>query len=199
MRPVIYRFDAYLCRRTGVFEFTDDIDCILRLQQTYARHNLTLPGCVVQAGSPVIQMHLWNERIPAIPEAGPDVAWAARTWRLFYHSLRLAAGYIQANPKMAQAQALGGETAVFSPDPQDSGAKFFDQLGFTVTPYHRPLGSFGEFWENFYSWWIMWAYNPASLKGLTISHMRRTEIWVEMEAFLTRFGEKRSIQGKIPA
>lgn len=190
LRPLIFRFDAYLCRRTGVFEFTSDQNCILRLQQTVAAHDLTLPGCVLPAGSPVIQIHLWNEHIPAIAKAGPDVAWAAHTWRLFYRSLRLASGYIQASPALAHARAIGGETAVFTPGPQDSGAKFFDQLGFIVSPYHRPLGRFGEFWENFYSWWIMWAYNPASLKGVNMIRMQRSEIWMETGAFLARFGGK---------
>jgi hypothetical protein len=189
IRPVIYRFDEYLSRRYGIFEFSDDKDCILRLQQTCVHHRLSLPGRVIQAGSPVIEMHLMNDRIPKIPLDGTGMGWAAHTYRMFFHSLRLAAAYIKADQNLAKAQAFGGITSVFGPDPQDSGAKFIRQAGFTVMPYFRPMGSFGEFWENFYSWWLIWAYNPASVKGLGLTHMRRAEMWIEMGDFLSRYAE----------
>ncbi len=188
LRPVIYRFDEFLSRRYGIYEFSDDKDCILRIQQTHAHHPLNIKGCIIQAGSLVIEIHLINDRIPKIPMDETGMAWAAHTRRLFFYSLRLAARYIQANAELAQAQALGGVTSVFTPDLQESGAKFIQQAGFMVTPYYRPMGWFGEFWENFYSWWIIWAYNPASLKSLELTHMRRTEMWIEMGEFLERYG-----------
>ncbi len=190
LRPLIYRFDEFLCRCYGVYEFSDDKDCILRLQQATAAHTLTLPGCVIEVGAPVIEIHLSNERMPKIPEEGANMAWAAHAQRLFFHSLRLAAGHIKSSNELAKAQALGGVTAIFPPYQDDSGARFIEQAGFTIMPYYRPLGVFGEFWENFYSWVLIWTYNPASLKRLNLMRLRRSEFWMPMVEFLRRYCRK---------
>ena len=65
-------------------------------------------------------------------------------------------------------------------------------LGFTVLPCHRPLGAFGEFWENLFSWWLMWAYNPPSLKSRRFWRLQRTEIWMTTAEFFRRYGEPQS-------
>jgi len=62
-----------------------------------------------------------------------------------------------------------------------------NRLGFTVTPYHRPLGRFGEFWENFYSWGLLWAFNPPSWRRRKLFDLRRTEVWMLREDFVDRF------------
>jgi len=62
------------------------------------------------------------------------------------------------------------------------------RLGFTVIPYHRSLGAFGEFWENFYTWMLMWTYNPGSLRYRGLWGLRRAEIWMSAEEFLRRYG-----------
>jgi hypothetical protein len=200
LRRVIYRFDAFLSRQYGIFPFSDDNDCILRLQKTHATHRLVLPGLVLEPGDTVVGFHLWNERMPPMPKGGASLAWAVHTRRLFFYSLRLAADAIRADEEMRQSRALGGATAIFTPEQKDNGAIFFKQAGFTVVPYYRPLGAFGEFWENFYSWWIIWAYNPGGLKGLGLGHMRRTEIWIAMGEFLERYGSKEAASrpGKHP-
>jgi hypothetical protein len=61
-------------------------------------------------------------------------------------------------------------------------------LGFTVLPYHNPLGRFGEFWENFYTWWIMWTYNQASLRHRRLFRLVRAEVWMTMAELLSRYG-----------
>jgi hypothetical protein len=190
LRRVIYRFDAFLSRQYGIFPFSDDPDCILRLQKTHASHRLALSGLVLEPGDAVVGFHLWNERMPPMPKEGASLGWAAHTRRLFFYSLRLAADAIRADEEMRQSRALSGATSIFTPGLKDNGANFFKQAGFIVAPYYRPLGAFGEFWENFYSWWIIWAYNPGGLKGLGLGHMRRTEIWIAMGEFLERYGSK---------
>ncbi len=60
--------------------------------------------------------------------------------------------------------------------------------GFTQVPYQRRGGGFGEFWENFYSWWVMWAYNPVSAKSHHMLDLQRTEFWISRERFLEKYG-----------
>ena len=62
-------------------------------------------------------------------------------------------------------------------------------LGFVVLPYHNPLGRFGLFWENFFSWWLMWAYNETSLHSRHFLKLQSTEIWITINEFLHRYGQ----------
>jgi len=53
-----------------------------------------------------------------------------------------------------------------------------------VFPYRSPLGRFGEFWENLYARWLMWAFNAASLRHRRLLRLRRDEVWASADAFL---------------
>lgn len=190
MHTLIRSFDALLRWAYGVFEFCDDKTCLLRLQVTGAPHPLHLDGQVVDTDEPVLQLHLWNEHVPPLPTAGPDLAWAAQMHRLFVRSLHAVARQMRSDPRLARVRAVGGVTALFSPVEYRGGKRLMQRLGFTVMPYHRPLGGFGEFWENFYSWWIMWTFNAVSLHRRRLIHMRRAEIWMLAGEFLRRYGTR---------
>ncbi len=192
MRALIRLLDAVLRRAYGVFEFCDDEDCLLRLQVTQVSHVLYLDGQVVEAGAPVLTIHLWNEHVPPIPSAGPNLAWASRMRRLFIASLHAVAGQVAHDPRLASVRAIGGATALFSPVERPGGVHLMQRLGFTVVPYHRPLGCFGEFWENLYSWWITWAFNAVSLRQRRLLRLQRSEIWMSVEDFLGRYGADRA-------
>jgi hypothetical protein len=192
VRAVIRRFDLCLSRALKIFRFTDAEDCLLRLQITTARNQVHLPRHCVQAGETVLAIHLWNEHVPPLARGGSDLAWAARTGRLFLQSLHAAGKYVCGHPELAGLPAVCGATAVFSPFQRSGGSELMRRLGFTVLPYRGPLGRFGEFWENFYSWWIIWAYNPAGLRRRRFGDLRRAEIWMPMDEFISRYGEPRT-------
>lgn len=198
VRPFVIWLDAVIRRRRGVFTFSTDEDCLLRLELGKASHALRLNGCTVEKGDPVLFLHLWNEHLPPLPVSGPTLAWAKRVERLFVGSLRRAAEEIRRDPRLATVRAVGGVTAVFAPDPGSSGARFLRRLGFTVLPYHGRLGWFGEFWENLYSLWLIRAYNPASLRGRRVSGLHRTEIWMPVEDFLANFVGERRVRPPCP-
>jgi len=141
-----------------------------------------MPDKVVEKGQKVIFLHLWNERIPTLPSNGADFGWANRIRRRLMHSLRLLAEHIQSNPSLVDIQAIGAVTVLLMP-----GDSFAQRLGFSLLPYRNPLGQFGEFWENFYSWWLMWAYNVVTLRQKRLLNLRRMEMWISMEAFLKRY------------
>lgn len=188
MRALIRGFDAFVIRVSHVFEFCDDRDCLLRLQLAQAPHAIPLPGGKIPAGAPVLVLHFWNEHMPAIPASGPDLAWGKRTARLFLHSLRAAAGFLQSQPDLEAVQAIGGVTVLLIPGDPQGGGTLARRFGFTVLPYHNPLGRFGEFWENLYTWALIWTYNPASLKYHRLFQIRRSEIWMSRGEFLRHYG-----------
>jgi hypothetical protein len=187
MRALIFCFDGWLRKTLGVFEYCDASDCLLRVRLSSAAHPLYLPDCIVVEGAPVLELHLWNEHIPPLPPEGPDLAWAAQTQRRLVASFRALADRMRRDPNYAAIQAVGGVTVLILPGNVAGGEKLFQRLGFSMHPYHSTLGRFGEFWENFYSWWIMWAFNPPTLRRRRLTRLRRAEIWMCVEEFLRRY------------
>jgi hypothetical protein len=188
VRTLIRRFDAFLARRYGVFIFTDEGDCLLRLQIARAPHRLQFASQVVKRGEPVLLIHLWNEHIPPVSPAGPDLAWAKTLQRAFLNSLRAVSVYMQKEPRLAEIRAIGGVSVLMFAGNRRSGERFMQGLGFTVMPYTSPLGRFGEFWENFYSWVLIWTYNPSGLRYRKLFGQQRAEFWIPIEKFLARYG-----------
>ena len=189
MRALIKRFDGFLRRANGVFEFTEDEGCMFRLQLRDAHHDIHLSdGTRVAKGQPILGLHLWNERIPPVAPDGPDVAWGARLARLTIRSLRAVAAWVEARPDLADRRVLGGATVLIEPGRVDGSANLIRRLGFEVFPFENALGRFGEFWENVYTWGLMWAYSPASLRHRSLSRLRRTVIWMPVDTLLARYG-----------
>ncbi len=184
MRALIRHFDQLLRRALGVFEYCDDPEGLLRIRITTAAHQVLLPHDTIPAGTPVLELHLWNEHIPPLPPHGPDLAWAARSTRMLMASFRKLARQMKADPRLAALQAVGGVTVLVSL----GGEGLFRRLGFTIHPYRNPLGRFGEFWENLYTWAIMWTFNQVSLRQRYLMRLRRSEIWMSREEFLQRYG-----------
>jgi len=190
MRTVVRLFDRLLRRVYGVFEFSADPTCLLRLQVTQTGHAIALPDGLVPAGASVLQLHLWNEHIPSIPPQGPDLAWALQTRRLMMASLHAVARQMTHDPSLAGVQAVGGVTSILSPDDPAGGERIMRRAGFTVFPCRHPLGRFGEFWENLYAWAIMWTFNAVSLRRRKLLRLRRAELWMSANEFLQRYGDR---------
>jgi hypothetical protein len=185
MRGLIRCFDARVRRAVGVFEFTQDPACILRLQQTNLHRGLILPDVSIAKGTPVLKFHLWNERVPPLPPSGADLAWARHVSRSLIRSFRMLHMYLTTELAEAGLQAIGG-TTVFG-TASGASADVLAHMEFHPRPCPNPLGRFGESLENAYTWSLMWAYNPASLRGKRLRRLRRTEYWMSVSAFLERF------------
>ena len=187
MKQIVRAFDRLLCRRQGVFVFWDDPDSLFRAQLTRAAREIILPGAVIPAGAKVLGLHFWNEHMPQIAPEGPTIAQAVRGRRMIVSTFRALAREMRHNPRMEGIQALGGATVLFAAGDGSGGERLFTRLGFTVFPYRSPLGRFGEFWENFYTWALMWAYNAVSLQQRHLLALSRTESWITAGEFLRRY------------
>ncbi len=189
LRLIIRRFDNWLSQVEGVEPFTDDPQCILRTQIGYVNHDITFPGQVIRSDSSALFIHFWNEHMPVIPDEGADLSYGLKLQRLAIYSMMLVAKHIQSNPPLNDVQVIGGITTFISDEAADGGRASFQHLGFTIFPYQRSTGAFGEFWENFYGWWLMWTYNPVSARYRKMLDMQRTEFWMTRGKFLERFGK----------
>jgi len=192
-RFLVRKLDDFIRKSSQVFEFSQDAECLLRLQVTHAPRRILLPDMTVEPGEPVLLIHLWNERLPPVSPSGTDLAWARCILRRWRRSLCLAAGYLQDNPQFNQVRAVGGVTILATSGLHEAGSHFFHDMGFMVIPSSNRLGRFGEFWENFYSYLIIWTFNPASLPKRPLFRIRRSEMWMSRESFLQRYGEIRAM------
>jgi hypothetical protein len=180
---MIRSFDALVRRVQGVFEFSTDSDCILRLRRTRLPRALSLAEGLFPAGTPVLELHLWNERVPPLPPTGPDLAWASQAAHRLRRSLRDLAGHVRVEPSWRDTRLLGGTILVDGP----SAELLLRRLGFELLPRARPRRRLLEAWQNLYALGLMAAFNPLSVSGRSPGSLRRTDLWMSMDTFLQRY------------
>ncbi len=190
MRAGVKFIDSLIRKADGVYEFCEDPSCILRLQLMPSPHEMTLGEMQIRKGETLLVVHVWNERIPKIPQGGADLEWALRLRRQVIHSFQAVAAEINSNRRYDPVRAIYGASVLFSSTNHTGGTRLMKSLGFTIQPYHNPLGSFGVFWENLFSWWLMWAFNDVSMESREFRRLERTEIWITKQDFVHRYGTK---------
>ncbi len=190
-RGAVRRFDAFVRRRQGIWEFTQDERCIFRLGWGRAPYSIYLAdGTAVLRGDPLLELHLWNERLPPMPPGGPDVAWAVRFVRLWRHSLELLAAYWRQDAACVGVAALHGVFALPGGQGVTMQERTLRTLGFDVVrPPRTPWRIFADFWENLYNWAILWTYNPGSLQVRRLLRLERCHLWMPRGRLLEERGE----------
>jgi hypothetical protein len=195
VEALVHQLDPLLRRAHGVREFTDDPRCLLRVAIGACPRDLVLcDGTQLRRGEPILELHLWNERIPRMPPEGPDLAWGLQFYRQAIASVRLIAQWMESHPEARKARALRGETSLIDPM-----RGLIRDLGFEVFRVER--GASGWRWlryrmDDLYLWMLMQAYNPASLRGKRLQQLERVEFWISRERFLERYGNARSLRGE---
>jgi hypothetical protein len=185
------RLIEYLVRKSmHVYEFTDDPDCILRIQLTTSPRSVDFGTWQISKGDTILSIHAWNEKMPKIPEQGATIEWAIRLRRQVVHSFHKVAEELQMRGKYSLVKAIYGESTIFSFSEHTGGLKMMQRLGFSILPYHSASGKFGDFWANLFSWWLMWAFNDLSLDTRHFKHLERTETWFQVDEFIQRYGKK---------
>lgn len=190
-RAAIFGLDALIRRAYHVYEFTQDDDCILRFALGKSARELILSdGTKIEKGELVGELHLWNERLPRMDEEGPDLAWALRIYRLLRSSLKMLTAYLGNDPQFENIRALRGETVFLQGHLE--GSTLFQRLGFDLVRRDRTskLKRFGEFWENLYTWWLIWAFNPGSLRRKDFFRLERAQVWISRQALVDRYGDE---------
>jgi len=191
-RRFVVLLDALVRRAAGIFEFSDDPACLLRLGLARSHTDLVLSdGTVVQPGDWVGQFHLWNEHIPRMEATGPDLNWAVKFYRGMMASLKALTTYVEADERFNSVQAFHGEVAVLQEEDLPTAVQLFKRLGFDTQEPQAPTTwprRFVRFWENLYTWWLMWVYQPASLQRRSFRHLVRFDMWISHTELLRRFG-----------
>ena len=83
--------------------------------------------------------------MPVIPAGGADLKWALHLRRQVLNSFKLLAKVMQGNAIYTPVRAIYGVSVLFSSTNHTGGMRMMQSFGFTILPYHNPLGKFGEF------------------------------------------------------
>ncbi|MFI5341706.1 MAG: YkoP family protein [Candidatus Methylomirabilales bacterium] len=191
--PLVRRLDAHLRRTCHIFEFSHSRDCLFRLALGTSTEEVILSdGTIVHRGELVGELHLWNEHIPPLGDRRSDVAWAITVRRQLAQSFQEFAAYIQTDPRFERVQAFRGEGAFGSRYSPVRLARMAKRWAFDLFPRDGAAGWWrrsADFWENLYATWLIWAYNPASLRGSRIPESRRDQFWISRDTLCRRYGE----------
>jgi YkoP domain len=185
--------DLTLKRYYRVFEFTDDPACILRAAPSVSARDIVLSdGVRVARGEPILELHFWNERLPALPHGGASLAWGIEITQRGRHSLHLLAAYLACEPRFNRVRVLHGESGFLELSQFPEMRALVEHWGFDFMEGETPgwrVWNFA-FWQNLFSWWLMWTYNPSSLHGKHFHEIGRSELWMSRSTLMKEFGER---------
>lgn len=188
----IRRLDAYLRKRDGIFEFTDDSRCVLRVHLAAAESDICFSdGTMIRRGDPVGVLHLWNEHLATIPDDGPDLRWGSTLRRSLLRSFEALAHAAERDPRLARARAFGGNAVFVSRNGAPQIARMARRYGLEwITD--RPAPTLGrrihDFFENFLILGLQWAYNPRGVKGKGFVR-EREPLWMTRQTLLERYAQ----------
>ncbi len=185
---LVVAFDRRQRRRLGIWEFSNDPQCILRVGLTTTRIGAELSdGTVVRPGDTIGVIHFWNERMPPVLPTGADLAWARTFKQLLLHSLHLLAHHTVENPALANIQAFGGELPlVFTP----ATIRFIRRMGVEVFDPVLPRGLVRrvvDLGARTWTWLLRRAFNPGSARGVRVSDFARRPTWISRRTLVTLY------------
>ncbi|MFT3977725.1 MAG: hypothetical protein QM688_11505 [Sphingomonas bacterium] len=191
LRAAVRSLDRFLSRLGGVEEYGACEECLFRIARTRLRGPVG-PACPVRdldAGDLVLDLHLWNERLPRAGATGPDLAWAVAFRRRMRQSFRELAGYVGRHPELAEVRAVRAHCAIASPRSRDKMEHVLAGFGFSRDAVTRPPGAASilyGFLNSIWLWAMVWTFNPGCLRGRTLLRSS-DDYWISWRAFAERF------------
>jgi hypothetical protein len=183
--------DSIIRTYYGVYEFTDDPVCVLRVGLSHAQAPVLLSdGTRVEFGDLVGTLHWWNEHLPRYSSNGPDFCWACAMRDRVLHSLRALADYVESETAWREIRALRGEAALSPRLGILQVQRIARRYGFERVPadfsFLRRLHALGE---SFTLWSLTRAFNPAALARQPFLRDHH-ELWISRTALLARHGRR---------
>ena len=181
--------DALIRVCYGIYEYTDDPDCLLRVAISRARAPVALAdGTRIQPGEPVGTLHCWNEHFPRYPNDGPNLGWACTTQHRMRHSLNALADHIVDEPAWREVRALCAEAALSTRLGWPQVQRVAERYGFErVTPSASALRRIHAVGEGVVLWGLTHAFNPAALARQPFLREHH-ELWISRAELVARYG-----------
>lgn len=189
----ITQLDRILRRCMGIFEFSVSPDCLLRVAVSRAKASATLPnGLGVRRGTPIFDLHLWNEHIATFLSTGSPLGRAKRLLRSLPRSFELLADYVAAHPEIS-APVVHARVVMPVGNRLSRLEAVASAYGFTVTAAPaRGLSRVHDYFEDYLVDALVWAFNPT--RKIRWDHaLQRRDIWIDRERFLARYSAYRPL------
>lgn len=188
LEHAVFGLDRWLRRRQGVQEFSDDPDCLFRINRAEAEESLTLSdGTRIRPGDPILNLHLWNEHVRPMPADGATVAWARYMHRAIDNSLRELASWLAGPPDLADISALRGNMRFATAGQRPQLMRITARYGFESAAWRAESGSLRQFGENILICLLVMAANPVAIRS-DILWRDHTLVYLARGAFERRYG-----------
>lgn len=196
-RSLIGTFDAALRWIGGVAEFEDAATGALRIERGHAARDVILcDGSRIGRGSPILDLHIWNEQLPPFPSENSSFDWGKSVAERISGSLQRLALHFRSHRALDDVGALRVALSVPKRGSQGILGRLLTDAGF------QPIDASGAALkqllyrlEGMWTWLLTWAYNPRGLVGWRFDRTRR-EYWMSRARFLSLYGPTSSMHSK---
>ncbi len=165
----MFGLDRWLRQRQGVYEYSDDALCIFRAQRGRAACEFALSdGTHIHSGDPVLNLHLWNEHVPAMGQSTVDMAWAREFTRRVELSLRALARHLRWNRSLDDVVAIRGDMRLGTAEQSGQLARLAGRYGFEpagIGGFDLGLAMLQRLAENIFICMLVLATNPVALRA----------------------------------
>lgn len=186
----VFGLDRWLQRQNRVFEYSTHPRCLYRIQLRHLERDVVLSdGTRARRGDPLIELHLWSERVPLMRQ-GASIGWAREMSRCLETSLRELAAYLAPRPEFDRVRVLRAQTALGGSERNAQIARLKGRYGFELIPDTSPVPAAERalrFGQNLLISLMVVAHNPASLRADTLRR-DRTPLFMSREVLDHRYG-----------
>lgn len=169
VEQAVFGLDRWLRHRQGVYEFSDDPACLFRIQRGTAECSLDLSdGTPVRQDDPVLNLHLWNEHVPASGANGFNMSWAREMTRRVELSLSALARHLRQTRALDDVVALRGDMRLGTAQRNGQLARIAGRYGFEPvesTAEDLSAGNPKRLAENLFICLLVLATNPSALRA----------------------------------
>jgi hypothetical protein len=185
----VFLLDRQLRTQGGVFCYSADPKCVFRIGVTKLQSPAMLDWwTTLPAGATIVEIHLWNERIPLPSEHESVIAWALAFGRGFAHSLRLLSAYLAENPELHCVRAIRAEMALGPPEMTKRLLGITGRLGFRPCGKHDGgAGLARRIGENILISMMILARNAGDFRFSTLRRAR-VLVFIPREVLDERYG-----------
>jgi hypothetical protein len=188
----VFALDGGLRRYHGVCEYTGHPECILRLRIDRLQWPVILSdNCRYACGERIIDLHLWNEQMPAMVGDISGLAWGRRVNRCFESSLRELVRFLSQRPDLADIRLIRAEMSFGTADQTAQLERIMAHYGFEAAPYSatRRRGRLRRAGENILISMMVLARNNVALRSDSLRR-DRIEVFVPRKVLERRYGPR---------